>query len=840
MDPRLPDAPAAQRSRLPLRYRVRRIANPDRLLSIGPLITVVLFLTAVGVAMSFLRFEEIEREQETVTRDVEYAQQRMRLRLLTLEEHLMRAAQVVAERQTTPKAFKAEAATLLAQSQELVGVQWLDANLTVKAQHVLAIRDTMPSSLAWTASAQQLTRQSLPLLLQKRRPTYVPAPLLGQLWMVMAPIQREGEMVGVLRAALDLETLRYLGTPSELGARLALALTTPDGQALAGTLPPVRRRLTAWLPLAYQVSQHHTPLGPMGGQVWVHGQAYRVSSGVIAETMVWVVGILSALTVWFLLSNWRQNRRRMAAQRALQAESSFRRAMEDSMPTGMRALDMAGRITYVNPAFCRMTGWSEAELLGCLPPFPYWPKEDRGKLMSRLKEELQGQNLAGSEIRVQRKDGSVFYTRMYVSPLVSPTGEQTGWMTSVTDITEPKRIREELFAAHERFTTVLESLDAAVSVANLGSQELLFANRLYRQWFGHDTNGHHRMVMQAQLSSQNAGQDAEDADDLAGLPAHTLVESSTGSAEVHMQPLNRWLEVRSRYLTWVDGRLAQIVIATDISERRRAQALAEQQADQAQAASRLITMGEMASSVAHELNQPLTAISNYCNGLIARVKSRQIADSDLLTVLDKTSHQAQRAGQIISRIRSFVRRSEPRRQATRVEALVSNALELAEIDARRHAVRLNHYVAARLPEVHVDPILIEQVLINLIKNGADSIEQAQRPAAQREVELAVRRRLLDEQDGVEFSVRDTGGGIASEDMDRVYEAFFSTKAEGLGLGLKLCRSIVESHGGRLQVSNLYNNGHISGCCFTFWLPLQAAAVGAPPASPPISEESETP
>ena len=110
---------------------------------------------------------------------------------------------------------------------------------------------------------------------------------------------------------------------------------------------------------------------------------------------------------------------------------------------------------------------------------------------------------------------------------------------------------------------------------------------------------------------------------------------------------------------------------------------------------------------------------------------------------------------------------------------------------------------------------------------------------QREVELAVRRRLLNEQDGVEFSVRDTGGGIASEDMDRVYEAFFSTKAEGLGLGLKLGRSIVESHGGRLQVSNLYNNSQIAGCCFTFWLPLQAAAAGIPPATPPISEKSET-
>ncbi|MGA1726158.1 MAG: PAS domain-containing sensor histidine kinase, partial [Burkholderiaceae bacterium] len=120
---------AAPRPRPPLRHRVRRLATPERLLSVGPLITVVLFLSAVAVAMTFLRFEEIEREQETVTRDVEYAQQRMRLRLITLEEHLMRTSQRLGEQSLQANAFKSEAADLLAQSQELVGVQWLDANL---------------------------------------------------------------------------------------------------------------------------------------------------------------------------------------------------------------------------------------------------------------------------------------------------------------------------------------------------------------------------------------------------------------------------------------------------------------------------------------------------------------------------------------------------------------------------------------------------------------------------------------------------------------------------------------------------------------------------------------
>ena len=140
-------------------------------------------------------------------------------------------------------------------------------------------------------------------------------------------------------------------------------------------------------------------------------------------------------------------------------ETNFRRAMENSMLTGMRALDIAGSITYVNPAFCQMTGWSEKELVGLTAPFPYWPDEDRATLNARLEDELAGRTTPGGfQVRVKRKDGHIFDARMYVSPLIDPKGVQTGWMTSMTDITEPNRVRQQLSESYERFTTVLEGL----------------------------------------------------------------------------------------------------------------------------------------------------------------------------------------------------------------------------------------------------------------------------------------------------------------------------------------------------------------------------------------------
>jgi signal transduction histidine kinase len=210
--------------------------------------------------------------------------------------------------------------------------------------------------------------------------------------------------------------------------------------------------------------------------------------------------------------------------------------------------------------------------------------------------------------------------------------------------------------------------------------------------------------------------------------------------------------------------------------------------------------------------------------MITRIQSKQVNEADLLSALDKTARQAQRAGQIILRIRSFVKRSEPNRTLSDVSSMVSEALELAEIEMRRRQVRLTHHIAARLPQLLVDPILIEQVLINLMKNAAESIDNANRPPEQRQVELRIVPKNIDNQSVVEFSVTDTGQGLPPEAIERVYEAFFSTKVEGMGIGLNLCRSIIESHQGRIAAENLYNAAEVSGCRFSFWIPVEATLI----------------
>jgi len=819
-------------------WKRQSAAKQDRFASLAPIASVVLFFSAIVISFWYLRIEEIDREQEAVRRDVEYSQQRLRLRLLERQEQVMRLARDISNNDVDVKEFGRRAEAFVLKNPEVQTLAWVDEKRKIIASQTAP---NVMASLKWRVGDVLKwgeTENNFSLARDLMQPVYSQEDdgifAVGNtnaaqenygrniVLQLHTPLTNsQGRFNGVIMAEYNAESLLRYGVPTEIMAKYAVSLLDSDGDLIAGQSMAKRVNLWNFVPgISGQNNEFEVPVSPVGNGLILRAQTWRTSQDLVGRGLFWLVGALSLLTAWMLIANWRHTRKRQQTQKELVSETNFRRAMENSILTGMRALDMEGRITYVNLAFCQMTGWDESELVGAVAPFPYWPESDKELLMALLEEELSGKNTSGgSQVRVQHKGGDIFDARLYVSPLIDAMGQQTGWMTSMTDITEPNRIREQLAASYERFTIVLEALDASVSVAPLGSAELLFANKLYRQWFETDTQGHLNLVEKAgMLDVRTTESEMDDVDALAGLPTESLTVAPAERAEIYLKHLDKWLEIRTRYIHWTDGRLAQMVIATDITTRRQAEELAAQQAERAQNASRLITMGEMASSVAHELNQPLTAISNYCNGMLSRIKGQQIEEADLVWALEKTSHQAQRAGQIIHRIRSFVKRSEPNRTQSDVLNMVNEAVELAEIELRRRNVRLSHFVAARLPKLSVDPILIEQVLVNLMRNAAESVDNAERPLGRRHVELRVVPKLIDQQNTVFFSVTDTGKGLPPEVMDRLYEAFYSTKVEGMGIGLNLCRSIVESHQGRIKAENLYNADDVVGCCFSFWIP----------------------
>jgi signal transduction histidine kinase len=235
-------------------------------------------------------------------------------------------------------------------------------------------------------------------------------------------------------------------------------------------------------------------------------------------------------------------------------------------------------------------------------------------------------------------------------------------------------------------------------------------------------------------------------------------------------------------------------------------------------------MGEMASSLAHELNQPLAAISNYCTGIANRLKSSQNIDieKDILPAIEKATNQAHRAGTIIQRIRGFVKRSQPQSVMVDVATIVEDSVGLAEIEAQRYGVQISISFADDLPKVFLDPILIQQVLVNLLKNAIDAIKHiSNKINSSKLIKLVV-----DIDDSVSpamlrIRVMDQGPGIPEDALERLYEPFFSTKHDGMGMGLNICRSIIESHHGRLWAENNASQKDQPGpgCTFTILLPL---------------------
>ena len=536
--------------------------------------------------------------------------------------------------------------------------------------------------------------------------------------------------------------------------------------------------------ITYQVPLHPLPQG-------VNLQVSSYAHGLITQNVLfWVISALGIFLVLTLVGLIRFNIRQNHIETALRAETALRKAMADSQLSGLRVTDMNGRIVYANQTFCRMLKYdSSADLIGQMPPYSYWPTGDVSYRLKELSDALIQGRLASTtyEFSPVCADGSRFYALLHVTPLRDTEGKQLGWLGSLTDISEIQQAQEKLTAAHERFTRVLESMQSAISVVDQHTNTLLFSNTSYDTHFGENNEGH--LMINRALNGQDASQ---------GM-----------FVDVYVEEADQWYAVQEKIITWTDRSAVRLQIALDITERRRNEMLLAEQQARSEQNSRLVTMGEMASSLAHELNQPLAAISNYSFIVKSLMKKVGVpTEHEMFHSVERIDAQAERAAGIIRRIRSFTKRSDPNMELNSVDHLVDEVLELARLQARRHNAKLEHFIAPDVKEVWCDAIMIEQVLLNLIKNG---IEASVLPGQTPSVTMTIYR---DAQQNVVFEVADNGSGIADEDKERLFDPFFTTKSSGMGMGLNICRTIVELHHGRLTISDNIKKGTI----FTLTLP----------------------
>lgn len=281
---------------------------------------------------------------------------------------------------------------------------------------------------------------------------------------------------------------------------------------------------------------------------------------------------------------------------------------------------------------------------------------------------------------------------------------------------------------------------------------------------------------------------------------------------VTLKGRSRWMETHAAPVRDARGGVsALLAITRDITERKAAEERARRHQIELARVARLSTMGEMATALAHELNQPLSAIAAFARGCTRRLRAGTATLDELREPLDAIGEQAERAGDVIRHVREFVRRRELVLAAADVNQIARSVAHFAEIDARQHDAVVRLDLAPRLPPAQADSIMVEQVIGNLVRNAIDAMTEARSP--QREITLRTAQR-----DGaVEVEVADTGPGIAADLADQVFEPFFTTKHDGVGMGLSISRSIVEAHGGRIAVDGAAGGG----ATFRFSLPLAA-------------------
>lgn len=366
------------------------------------------------------------------------------------------------------------------------------------------------------------------------------------------------------------------------------------------------------------------------------------------------------------------------------------------------------------------------------------------------------------------------------------------------------RLRRALGQADERFFGVLEEMRSAVYLADAARDEIVYANPEMRRVAG-DLAGQPASAFEREFSADGEdGGEASAPDSGRGLASGTLRDRRSG----------RWYLARVGPIPWGPNRDVLLKVLTDITEQKNAELLREKHREIMHRAAKLTTLAEIASTLAHEINQPLMVIATYTDACARLLNVPQPDLEEIGAALAKCHAQAVRAASIIERLREFIRQRQHRPSPCDARSVVADAIDMLRPLIDEEMIAVDFPQPAAGPVIVVDRILLVQAMVNLIRNAIEAMRDT--PPESRRLSLAVAQQA----DGrVRFSVADCGPGLGRATIDDLLSPFFSTKEQGLGLGLAICRTVAEAHGGRLWTTE--NPG--GGAVFNLSIPAESSA-----------------
>ena len=495
-------------------------------------------------------------------------------------------------------------------------------------------------------------------------------------------------------------------------------------------------------------------------------------------------------------------------------ESRFN-TLAETASDGIISIDDQSAIRYVNPAAWQMFGYEPAEMLDKNLTL-LMPERFRQIHLTSFRRYLDtGQRhipWRAIELIGLHKNGREF-------PIEISFGEDVRkdkhfFTGIVRDITDRKRSEEALRVSEQRLQAIVDNTTALVFIKDLELRYVL-ANREYERIF--DIGGDQiRGKTDFDIHPHNVAET---------LRANDRQVIKTGEPlqyeeVVPTQASDRYYVVVKFLLRdHLDKPYAICGIATDITELKQAQEELRSREAELAHITRIMTMGEITSSIAHEINQPLGAIVNYGNACLRLITTGSADLTDIANALSEIVNDANRASSIIAQIRALSKKSLPEMAVLEVKDLVAEILPLVRYELNARRIVLKTVLPDDLSPVLGDRIQLQQVLLNLVINGMEAMHQV--PEDRRHLSIAAQSQVSEGQDLILITVTDSGIGLPAEDQPRVFEAYYTTKAEGMGMGLAISRSIVEAHGGRLWATP--NAG--PGATFQFVLPAHTQKTG---------------
>ena len=494
----------------------------------------------------------------------------------------------------------------------------------------------------------------------------------------------------------------------------------------------------------------------------------------------------------------------LASEDQLRRSETLYRSLVENIPQCVFRKDLQGRFTYANSRFCDAVGRTVDQVIGATD-FDHCPPHLAIKYRADDRRVAEsGQPLEIIE-DLQMPDGKISQLQTLKTPVFDLQGRVVGVQGAFWDITEKLRAEQLLRRSEREFRTLAENLPDIVARFD-GHGRHLYVNRAVQSVTG--------LPPEAFIGKTN--QDLGMPEQLVSLweDAIRKVFETAASNTIEFaydghQGL-RHFECRMMPESRPDGFVESVLaICRDVTDRVQAQEQAQLHLAELAHATRLSMIGGLVSEIAHEINQPLHAIANFSQAGI-NVLQRMPAEQrpNLFNWLKQISEQANRAADIIRNAGRFVRKSPSRRSSLNINSLVRDSLLLINFDLRSHQVLLRCELDDTVPLISADPVQIQQVLMNLLRNAIEAVSDNSDDF--RQLLVCTSHSL----DGVQVSVHDNGPGLGADQVEKMFEPFFTTKSDGTGLGLAVCRSIMQSHRGRLWAEN--NPDH--GATFYFTLP----------------------